>query len=71
MNSFRILSILCCFWVTITDAQTPSAPVIIKAAHLLDVVQGKVIDNAMVRIEGERIKAVDAGLRCPGSCGRG
>ncbi|HYY93509.1 MAG TPA: hypothetical protein VE713_03255, partial [Pyrinomonadaceae bacterium] len=33
-------------------------PVVIRAARLLDVRSGDIIDNAVVIVEGERVKAV-------------
>src|SRR5689334_12013790 len=45
-------------------AQAPPPKVkAVKAAHLIDVAAGKVVDDAVVIIEGDRIKA--AGSRLP------
>lgn len=48
-------------WVAPAVADT----VAIKASRLIDVVGGRVIDNAVVLVENERIKAVGSGLDIP------
>ena len=49
--------------------ETPRRPpqIAIRAARLLDVKDGRLINNAVVLIEGERIVAVGAGLSAPAS----
>jgi imidazolonepropionase-like amidohydrolase len=45
---------------------SPSAkPVVVRAAHMLDVRAGKIVPNPVVVIEGERISQVGAGLALP------
>lgn len=46
-------------------AQSPKPLKAVKAAHLLDVASGRVVDDAVVLIEGERIKAVGSRLEIP------
>ncbi|MDH4873442.1 amidohydrolase family protein [Pseudomonas sp. BN515] len=54
-----------------SEAEAPKAPpappelLAIKAAHLIDVNTGKVLDNPVVLVEGDRIKAVGQGLAIP------
>lgn len=46
------------------DAKRPP-PTAVRAARLLDVKNGALINNAVVLVEGERISAVGAGLHIP------
>lgn len=50
-----------------TEAVSPpvSEIVALKAAHLIDVVNGKVLDNPVVLIEQEKITAIGSGLSIP------
>src|SRR5258708_6302329 len=59
----RIISLWLCAWVGL--AQAASSSVIIKAGHLVDVFEGKVLDNMMVLVEGETVKAVGPKLAAP------
>ena len=47
------------------DSLTPPKHVAIRAAHLLDVGTGKVVDDPVVLIEGDRITAVGPRLAVP------
>lgn len=40
-------------------AQTPAQPVVIRAARMLDVVAGRMVSNATIVVEGDRITAVN------------
>jgi imidazolonepropionase-like amidohydrolase len=42
-----------------------SNPLVIKAGHLVDVLEGKVVDHAVVVVEGETIKSVGPNLPVP------
>jgi len=48
-----------------TQDTPPAKPVLVRAARMLDVRAGKVVPNAVVVIEGERISAVGAGVAIP------
>jgi imidazolonepropionase-like amidohydrolase len=61
----RILGLLLCLSLCIAEGQIASPPVVVKAAHMIDVRQGKVLDNAIVLIDGERIKAVGPDVGTP------
>jgi imidazolonepropionase-like amidohydrolase len=52
---------------TSAPAQRPLAPerLAIRAAHMIDVVAGRRIDNAVVLIEGDRVTQVGSGLAIP------
>ena len=50
-----------------TDNSKPSVQIAIRAARLLDVKTGALINNAVVLVEGERISAVGSGLSIPAS----
>src|SRR5581483_11968525 len=63
--SGRILAFVSCVWLSVAMGQTTSPTVVVKAAHLVDVLDGKIIDNAVVVIEGERVKAVGTGIAIP------
>jgi imidazolonepropionase-like amidohydrolase len=56
--------VLCiCLGLGVCSGATSS--VIIKAGHLVDVAEGKVVDNATVLVEGDSIKAVGANIATP------
>jgi imidazolonepropionase-like amidohydrolase len=61
----RIFSILMCACLAAQIVYAASTPVVIKAGHLVDVLEGKVIENAMVLVEGDTIKAVGSKLEIP------
>ncbi|HXC17496.1 MAG TPA: amidohydrolase family protein [Holophagaceae bacterium] len=64
-RSLRSLTLFFALGVAL-GAQTPPPKVkAVKAAHLIDVVAGKVMDDVVVIIEGERIKAVGSRLSIP------
>src|SRR2546427_6390372 len=42
-----------------------STSLVIKAGHLVDVLEGKVLENTVVLVEGESIKAVGPNLQTP------
>lgn len=50
---------------TSAPAAAPEALTAVKAAHLLDVKSGKLIDQAVILIEGEKIKSVGSKLAIP------
>jgi len=54
-NALLVLTLLCTS-LAFATAETPT-PVVLKAAHLLDVNSGKLISNPRLLIEGERIIA--------------
>jgi imidazolonepropionase-like amidohydrolase len=61
----RINCALICAWLAATALHAAPSSVVIKAGHLVDVIDGKVIDQAMVLIEGDTIKAVGPNLAAP------
>jgi imidazolonepropionase-like amidohydrolase len=46
-------------------ADTPSAPIVLKAAHLFDSVSGKLVDHGVVVVVGKKIEAVGADAKIP------
>jgi imidazolonepropionase-like amidohydrolase len=71
MNSVKALLIVLLF-VAIGFAQQPPAPAapstsVIHAAHLLDVKNGRMLDNVLVTIKGDRIVSVTTGPAPKGS----
>jgi imidazolonepropionase-like amidohydrolase len=62
-----ILLALATLALNAANAATPATPerVAIRAAHMVDVVAGKRIDNVVVLIEGDRITQVGSGLAIP------
>ena len=61
----RILCFLFCFWLTLSTIQAASTSVVVKARHLVDVLEGKVLENAVVLVEGDKIKAVGRDVAVP------
>ena len=61
----RIFSVLACACLATQLAYAASTTVVIKAGHLVDVLEGKVIENAMVLVEGDTIKAAGSKLEIP------
>lgn len=63
MHTFRIrpaFLVIFMFFTTVVLAQ-PTPPVtVLRAARMLDVTTGKIVSNAVVVVEGDRIKAVNA-----------
>lgn len=51
--------------LAISCASAVAAPIAIKAGRLVDVVQGRVIEDAVILVEGERIAAVGKNLSIP------
>lgn len=63
---FALLYLLCFETCLLFSAQTPNPKVIaVKAAHLLDVKTGDTIQNAVVVIENDRIKALGPSIAIP------
>ena len=60
----RIACALIFNWLALSVAQAAS-PTVIKAGHLIDVLAGQVVDNAMVVVDGDTIKSVGSGLPVP------
>jgi adenine deaminase len=63
MKFFLTFVICACVTTGLSAAEQPS--MVLKAAHFVDVVSGKVVDNQMVLIEGDTIKAVGPDLKPP------
>ena len=63
MKSFIAFVIYACMTAVLSAAEQPST--LLKAAHFVDVVSGKVIDNQMMLIEGDTIKEVGQNLVPP------
>jgi imidazolonepropionase-like amidohydrolase len=61
----RIDIALICAWLAATGVHAAPSSVVIKAGHLVDVIAGKVIDQAVVLIEGDTIKAAGSNLAVP------
>lgn len=47
------------------QSKAPSPRVAVKAAHMIDVINGRRVDNAVVLIEGDRIVQAGSGLAVP------
>jgi imidazolonepropionase-like amidohydrolase len=60
-----LLITVTCAPVQRAERRTASAAIVLRAARLLDVKSGRLIGNAVVVIEGERIKAVGEKLAVP------
>lgn len=63
MTRIFFTSVLIC--VMAVSTQAASSSVVLKAGHLVDVVQGKVTENTVVLIEGALIKAVGPDVVAP------
>jgi imidazolonepropionase-like amidohydrolase len=61
----RLFSLLICLWLPAGLARATPNSVVIKAGHWVDVLGGKVLDHAVVLVEGERIKAVGENVAAP------
>jgi imidazolonepropionase-like amidohydrolase len=61
----RLFLLLFCIWLSTGISPAASNSVVIKAGHLVDVLAGKVVDNAMILIEGETIKEVGQKVQAP------
>ena len=61
--SVRNIYLLSFLWLTLASAQP--APVVIKAGHFVNVLQGEVLNNVVIVIEGQRIKAVGPDVAIP------
>ncbi len=59
--------LLCVLWGCLAVEISNAAPasVVIKAGHLVDVLEGKVLDHQMVLVEGATIKAIGPNLEAP------
>ena len=57
--------VLCAPLTQAEDNQAPPQVVVLKAAHLFDSVSGKLTDNGMVVVDGDRIQAVGSDLSVP------
>src|SRR5579859_721225 len=47
------------------EAPAPTAPIVLKAAHLFDSVSGKLVDHGVVVVIGKKIAAVGADAPIP------
>ncbi|MGE0128853.1 MAG: amidohydrolase family protein [Blastocatellales bacterium] len=66
LTSLLSLLIVCLFAPAISQSQQPAQKIIaIKSARALDVRTGAMINNAVIVIEGDRIKSVGANLTIP------
>jgi len=57
-----VSALACCSWA---QDNPPAKPVVVRAARMLDVTAGKLVANAVVVIEGERITSVGSGSAIP------
>jgi len=57
-----VSALACCSWA---QDNPPAKPVVVRAARMLDVRAGKLVPNAVVMIEGERITSVGSGSAIP------
>jgi imidazolonepropionase-like amidohydrolase len=64
-SSLVLASLLAAAIARAESAPAPPAPIVVRAARLLDVKSGRVVAHPVVVVEGERIAAVGAGLRPP------
>jgi imidazolonepropionase-like amidohydrolase len=65
MYSIGVMRLTAALVLAISTGTAAAAPVAIKAAHLIDVRNGHIIDAPVVIVEGERIVAVGANLPIP------
>lgn len=70
MRAVMVVPILATlFFAHSSPAQQPTSPpeqvVAIRAGRMLDVVAGRVVENATIVVRGERIEAAGAGVRIP------
>src|SRR5213082_1151346 len=61
--SARNIGLLAFLWLSLASAQP--APVVIKAGHFVNVLQGEVLNNVFIVMEGQRIKAVGPDVAIP------
>ena len=62
----RIFILLACGGLIVaTSIAQPKPVTLIKTGHLVEVVEGKVLDNQMILIEGDTIKAVGPAIQAP------
>jgi imidazolonepropionase-like amidohydrolase len=61
--SARNICLLSFLWLSLASAQP--APVVIKAGHFVNVLQGEVLKSVVIVIEGQRIKAVGPDVAIP------
>jgi imidazolonepropionase-like amidohydrolase len=62
---FALAFVLACFASSLLHAQTQPHPIVLHAAHLLDVENGKLITPGEVLVEGERISEAGAKVSRP------
>ena len=62
---FRYFSILFCSCLALLSASAGTPSIVIKAGHLVDVTEGKVVDNTVILIEGDSVKAVGPDVTPP------
>ena len=60
----RLHSVLVCAWFT-SSTLYAAPPTLIKAGHLVDVVQGKLIEQTTVLVQGDKIEAVGPDVQAP------
>ncbi len=61
----RINCVFIWVWLVTTLVHAAPSSVVIKAGHLVDVIEGQVIDQAVVLIEGDTIKAAGKDVAAP------
>jgi imidazolonepropionase-like amidohydrolase len=61
----RVIWYVLCACLGVGVCSAAASSVIIKAGHLVDVAEGKVVDNATVLVEGDSIKAVGTNIATP------
>ena len=61
----RICALTLVLQLGFAAAQPAPASVVIKAGHLIDVVQGKVLDNVIILVQGERFTQVGSEVSAP------
>lgn len=67
MRRIPLVALIAVALLVVAGAQAPPTPVtvVVRAARMLDVTSGTLVPNAVVIIEGERIKAAGSGLAVP------
>ena len=66
-RKFASLAVTICLLFVVAAGQSPPAPKVtaVRAARMIDVRAGNVVENAVVLVENGRIKAAGAGVAIP------
>lgn len=53
-------------WAAAAEVQTPSPPIVLKAAHLFDSVSGRLVAPGLVVVSGGKIQSIGSDAKMPG-----